>query len=397
MARVLELSRIARQFDAPQNRLYALKESFAAKKVPVTDLISGLVSGQGIEFPPDDLASALREAARKARAYRPDPLGQFAARQAISRYYAREKFTLAPRQILLTPGTSLSYLYVFKILAEAGDEILVPTPSYPLFDAIADIAGVKLLPYRLRDGDRWTLDFDSLAHATTPRTKAVILISPHNPTGAVATAEEVTRLAEFARARNLAIISDEVFSPFVYTGTPLARPAATHAPLVFTLNGFSKMLALPGIKLGWIGVTGEKGLVSQSLKALDMISDTFLPVSEITQAAVPALLEKSRAFQKSFGRAMKERRDLAAGILGARPVEGGFLMALPLREGLDEEQTAIRLLEKHRILTHPGYFYDLEGSNLVVSFVAKPAVLRKALRVVQEVTQAHKEIRQRPA
>lgn len=375
----MKLSTLATQFDVPPNRLYAIRDRLLKQKKPFIDLISGNVTTQGVRFPKALLSSAIASAAQKTTPYKPNPLGNVQARKAIQRFYLRDGISIPPEQIVLSPGTSLSYLYVFKVLASPGDEFLVPSPSYPLFDTIAELAQVKLVPYKIREGARWAIDFSDMETRVTARTKAVILISPHNPTGAVATEEEVAELSLLATRRNLAIVSDEVFSPFVYTGERLARPARTNAPLVFTLNGFSKMLALPGIKLGWIAVSGDPALVRQSLKALEMISDTFLPVSDIAEAAAGPLLLKSGGFQKSFVKEMRARRDLAATILGLAPVEGGFLMTIPLAKDQDEETVACRLLEEERVLVHPGYFYDIEGPHLVVCFANRPAVLKKAL------------------
>ena len=207
-------------------------------------------------------------------------------------------------------------------------------------------AGIKLVSYPLREGSRWEIDFDQLEKAISSRTKAIVLISPHNPTGAVATPEEVNRLAEIATRRRLTIIADEVFSSFVFSSHGhLAHPASTQAPLVLTLNGLSKMLALPGHKIGWMAVTGDPLLVKKALRALDMISDTFLPVNEIAQLAVPYLLKTSKSFQRSYISEIRKRMHFTAGLLkGQRSIsfvepEGGFFLALRLvGDGLDEDR-----------------------------------------------------------
>ncbi len=380
---MIELSTLSHQFNAPQNRLYALRERLLRQKTNILDLTSGNVTAHEIQFPETILRRVLARATRQTRTYQPEPMGHPKARRAISQFYRREGLPTQEDHLLLTPGTSISYWYVLKVLANPHDEILVPAPSYPLFDAIAEISQVKLVPYRLREGLRWAIDFDQMEASITARTRAVILISPHNPTGAVATDEEVRALGELAGRHHLAVISDEVFSPFVYTEHPLPRPAKTRAPLVFTLNGLSKMLALPGLKIGWILVSGDPSLVKKSIRALEMFSDTFLPVNEMAQAALPSLLSESRRFQHSYFKKLKERRDLAAHLLQASPAEGGFFMTLPLRAmRLDEEELACRVLEKHHILLHPGYFYAMPGRHLVLSFASQPKRLEKALRSV---------------
>ncbi len=388
------LSSIAKRFDAPTNSLYSLREEFRAKGQSIIDLVSGNVNSQGIVFPSTILKKALSEGIVKANQYKPDPLGQRVARLAISRYYDAEGLQVPPEQILITPGTSISYLYAFKVLADPGAEILCPVPCYPLFDAIAAMSDITLKPYRLRENARWEIDFEDMEAAITSRTRAIVLISPHNPTGAVASVEELDTLAKVASRHRLAIILDEVFSPFLFGRSRLPRPAATEAPLVLTLNGLSKMLALPGLKIGWVGVTGDPELVKKTMQALDMISDTFLPVNEMAQFAVPALLKNSGPFEKSYVSEIHKRMGYAITLLRnkkktsfAEP-EGGFFLTLRLNKTrMDEEEIAFRLLQKHKILVHPGYFYDMEGRHLVMSFVNKPVVLHKTLNaLLQEIS-----------
>ncbi len=383
------LSSTTQQFDVSTNRLYVLRDQLVKQGERMTDLVSGNVNAQGIHFPQGILLRALARGLKQSKTYRPDPLGQASARTAISRYYGGEGLDIPSEQLLLTPGTSISYWYAFKILANPGDEILCPAPSYPLFDSIAVLCGTKRVSYRLREADRWEIDFKHLESVITPRTKAIVLISPHNPTGAVTSEEEIGHLAAIASRKTLPIIADEVFSPFLFKLKRLPRPAATAAPLVITLNGFSKMLALPGLKIGWMAVTGDPALVQKSMKALDMISDTFLPVNEAAQFAVPALLRHSGAFQASYVSEIRKRMECAAILLRDQKKisfvepEGGFFLTLRLEgKGVDEDEIALRLLQKNRILLHPGYFYDMERRHLVLSFVSRTTIMRKALNAV---------------
>lgn len=384
-------SEIANRFQGETNPLYRLRDALLARGEKVVDLVSGNVHHHGILYPQQLLEKALRQAAEQARIYRPHPSGQPAAREAIGRYYQKEGVSFPPDQILLTPGTSLSYWYAFKLLAEPGEEILSPRPTYPLFDAIASLAGVRMVDYLLRETDRWAIDFDHLESQITGRTRAIILISPHNPTGSVADEEEIDRLAEIATRRRLPIISDEVFSPFLFTRERLPRPAATSAPLVLTLNGFSKMLALPGMKIGWIAFSGEAELVRKAAAAAETLSDTFLPVNEVAQWAVPAVLEGAEAFLPSYRSAIRERARLAtdllsqSGALSVIPPEGGFYTAVRIKdkpggEAQDEERIALDLLRRESLLLHPGFFYDLSPSHLVLSFIQAPALLEESLR-----------------
>jgi aspartate/methionine/tyrosine aminotransferase len=382
-------SSIGQHFDQPQNRLYQERERRRASGLPVLDLVSGNVHDQGIHFPADSLRKAMDTGLRLSRSYRPDPRGQKKAREGISRFYRTEGLSIPPEQLILTPGTSLSYLYAFKLLGNPGDEFLCPRPTYPLFDSIATLADIQLRPYPLRpEGRRWVIDWEGLSAAITDRSRAIVLISPHNPTGAVASPEEVDRLCHLAAEKDLAIISDEVFSPFVFAKGPLPRPASHATPLVLTLNGFSKMFALPGSKIGWMAVTGPAPRVQQALKTLEMISDTFLPVHEAAQAAVPLLFQRGRPFLNRFQTEVRRRMRLATRELSRYPVfdvippEGGFYLAVRLTNGLDDERFAYEALHRHGLLIHPGFFYELEGSYFVLSGMEKPAVLRTALRTL---------------
>lgn len=379
-------SSIADAFPQALNLLYRTRDAMQQRGESVLDLISGNVNRSGIVFPESLLRDALHAALPAARIYQPDSFGQAVARQAISEYYREAGLSLPPEQIVISPGTSLSYLYCFKLLAESGDEILCPSPSYPLFETIAQFCNVRLTSYLLRESRNWEIDLDYLESQLTTRTRAIVLISPHNPTGAVADGSQLRDLAEIAARHRLAVIADEVFSEFLFGLDELPRPAKTHAPLVFTLNGFSKMLALPGMKLGWIGVSGEAPLVQKSLRTLEMMSDTFLPVNELAQFAVPTLLRGARPFMADYRSRVAGCRELAVKALShsrnlslVSPLGGFYASVRWTGPERDEEQWLIDLLTKGRILAHPGYFYEMSGTHLVMTFVEELEVLARAM------------------
>ena len=299
-------SKIAAKLHGESNALYKLRDALKAGGQDVRDLISGSINEQGFVFPQDLLEETLVRGSRQCEIYRPDSFGQRQARAAISEYYRAAGYAIDADRILITPGTSLSYWYCFKLLADEGDEILCPCPSYPLFDYIALLSGVRLIPYRLDEARQWAIDIDQLEACVSTRTRALVLISPHNPTGHVAAPDEIAALADVARRHNLAIISDEVFSEFLLGNEALPRPAGSAAPLVFTLNGFSKMFALPGLKFGWMAVSGESDKVRQALRALELISDTFLPVNEIIQAAAPDIFKCGQDMATEFASHIRE-------------------------------------------------------------------------------------------
>ena len=231
----MQFSQLAEELGGSTNPLYTLRDKLQDQGETIVDLVRGSVNEHGIVFPPDTLRDIFAEAMEPARRYRPDSFGQPVAREAIASFYADLNFSA--EQILLTPGTSLSFLYCFKLLAEVGDEIICPRPSYPLFDYIARICGVDLTHYRLLESSQWSIDLDHLNDQISTRTRAIVLISPHNPTGMVADDEQLAGVAEIAQRYNLPIIADEVFSEFLF-GIDLNNNKLEGIPeCVFPLTG----------------------------------------------------------------------------------------------------------------------------------------------------------------
>jgi aspartate/methionine/tyrosine aminotransferase len=383
-------SRVASRLHGDTNPLYRLRDDIARAGHAILDLSSGNVTENGILFPQDLLEEILAEASRESRIYRPDSFGRKSAREAVSSYYLGQNILVPPEQILLTPGTSLAYWYSFKLLADDGDEILCPRPSYPLFDYIAALGGVKLIPYRLQEERGWAIDLENLENSISTRTRAIVVISPHNPTGHVATPGELEAIGELALRHDLAVISDEVFSEFLMSPGILPRPASGRAPLVLTLNGFSKMLALPGMKFGWMGVSGESEKVGEALRALELISDTFLPVNEVVQAAAPEIFRQGRDFLSGYAQEIRQRWEIAREYLEPShhwsycAPDGGFYVTLRLQR--DEENAAEDILRATHTMVHPGYFYDIEPHHLVFGFVSKPEMTREILpRLLQQL------------
>ena len=384
------LSDISSGLQGETNPLYRLRRKIESQGHTITDLVAGNVTRHGIVFPSALLEEMLAAAARRTVIYLPDPLGQPEAREAVSRYYRQSGVDIPASRMVLTPGTSVSYWYSFKLLADHGDEILCPRPSYPLFDYIAALSGVRMVSYPMKEDRGWQIDLDRLESTISTRTRAVILISPHNPTGHVAGVAQLEGLAEIARRHRLAIISDEVFGEFLLKGGRLPRPAEVEAPLVLTLNGFSKMFALPGLKLGWMALSGDPTEVAKAMSALELISDTFLPVSELVQDCVPKIFEAGRQFLSSYTAEIRNRWAIAGRLLSEIPAcrfvepTGGFYVTLDIG-GIDEEQAAEELLREERVLVHPGHFYDVDPQHLVFSFVQEPDVIGSALTALAQM------------
>jgi alanine-synthesizing transaminase len=377
-------SNIAKSLPGETNSLYKICNEIRSQGHIIQDMVSGNVNEHDISFPQEILEPILIKSSRTSAVYHPDPLGQKAARTAISSYYQKQGAAVLPDNLVLTSGSSISYWYCFKMLANEAEEILCPKPSYPLFEYIASLSGVRMVPYAMSESHGWAIDIDKLEACISTKTRALILISPHNPTGHVADMNEISALAEVAERHDLAIISDEVFSEFLLEDRALPRPCNTRAPLVFTLNGFSKMFALPGLKVGWMAISGNQERVKQALGAAELISDTFLPVNEIVQAAVPELMREGETFLRYYCEQIRLRWQVAESFLSQSRAcswikpGGGFYVTLQLKD-LDEEQVAETVLREDHLLVHPGYFYDMNPNHLVLSFAQRPDNLRDTL------------------
>lgn len=381
----------------PLNRIEQTYRRLISEGRPIVKLFSGNPNDHGFHFPAEVLERVYRDYFRR-QDYKPHPRGLLRAREAIAGYYKERGVELDPEGILLTSGTSESFFYLFSLLARPGDNILTPNPAYPLFDQIAKLSGVELRPYRLDEDRGWAVDVEDLRKKTDDRTKAIVLVSPNNPTGAVVDRDQIREIVDWANHREIPMICDEVFSEFHFGEGDFPRPMVLSKPgLCFTLNGISKMFALPAMKLSWIAVTGERRLVDSAVDRLETTADTFLSCHIPIQEALPEIFSQGRDFLRSYREEVRKRRDLAVSLLRqshhvrfTEPAGGFYLMAEVLPKGtrhLSEEEFVIRLMEERGVFVHPGYFYDYErGIHFVISFLAKPAVLRAGLNTIVSAT-----------
>ena len=326
---------------------------------------------------------------RRDALYAPEPRGQPAAREAVAAYYAGHAVEASPDRIVLTASSSEAYSWLFKLLCDPGEAILVPAPSYPLLDALAGLESVVLVPYRLPPEDGWSVHASAIEEAALRlrgeggRARAIILVNPNNPTGTSVSRPEFERLVAFARREGLAVISDEVFLDYRFEDRPSdVRVAATgHDALVFSLGGLSKAAALPQLKLGWILASGPSSLLEPALERLDWIADSFLSVGTPVQLALPALLGRRHV----VAGAIRERIAANDRALRALFPRGGAVDVLPLRGGwsavlrvpaiLPEEELAVRLVERYGLLVQPGFFFDFPAEAfLVVSLLPDPGL-----------------------
>jgi alanine-synthesizing transaminase len=320
--------------------------------------------------------------------YDPQPRGLLEARNAVCRYYreAHRVFDIDPQRIVLTTSTSEAYSYVFRLLCNPGDEILVPKPSYPLFEFLADLSDVKLVPYPLIYDHGWQIDFDSLYKAATPRSRAVILVHPNNPTGSYVSQSETVALNGFCRDRGTALIVDEVFLDYAHDGEPRPSFAANADALTFTLSGISKISALPQMKLAWVTASGPQKAVDDAGERLEVIADTFLSMNAPVQLAAPVFLELRKSIQPVLLDRLRANLAELDRQLPAHPactrlqVEGGWYAVLRVPALGSDEDLAIRLLRQAQVSVHPGHFYDFAADGyLVLSLITEAEIFRMGM------------------
>src|SRR5216683_2912379 len=289
------------------NRLSAALAAHREAGKPLLDLTVSNPTECGFEYDGSAILSALSNAA--ALSYEPNPRGLESARRAVADYYADRKENVSVEDIFLTTSTSEAYSYVFRTLCDPGDEVLIPSPSYPLFDFLADIQDVRLVRYPLLYDHGWQIDFHALEQAITPRARGIIVVHPNNPTGHFAKQADIAKLNSICSTREMAIIADEVFLDFALEENRPASFAANRGAPTFTLSGLSKISGLPQMKAAWLIAGGPQPWKSEALVRLEIIADTFLSVNTPVQLAIPKFLEQRHAFQEQV--VSRVRRNLA--------------------------------------------------------------------------------------
>jgi len=369
------------QWDSQPNTLSILLAEKRRSGAVILDLTESNPTRAGFNYPGEELLAALADS--RGLLYNPDPHGLLAAREAVVEYYAQRGVDVPASRILLTASTSEAYSYLFKLLANPGDEILVPRPSYPLFDYLAAMESVCVRQYPLDYDGVWHIDFDALASAITPRTRAIVVVNPNNPTGSYLKRAEWERLQTFG----LPILSDEVFSDFAFAPDSARVATLTGASddaLTFSMSGLSKIAGLPQMKLGWIVAGGPDH--AAALAGLEWIADTFLSVATPVQWALPRILAASGAVQEQIRRRTRGNllhvvENAAGSACRCLHVEGGWYAILQVPRIRSEEEWAISLLADSDVLVQPGYFYDFEEEALLVlSLLTPPAIFAEGLR-----------------
>jgi alanine-synthesizing transaminase len=352
------------------NRLSEALAAHRAAGKPMLDLTVSNPTECGFEYDSSAILDALHNPA--ALSYEPNPKGPESARHAVAGYYADRSENVSVEDVFLTTSTSEAYSYVFRTLCDPGDELLIPSPSYPLFDFLADIQDVSLVRYPLLYDHGWQIDLHSLEQAITPRTRGVIVVNPNNPTGNFVKSAEMAKLNAICSARELAIIADEVFLDFAHQGDRQASFAASGRAPTFTLSGLSKICGLPQMKAAWLIIGGPEQWKRGALARLEIIADTYLSVNAPVQLAMPQFLERRHSFQEQVMSRIRRNlaeldRQLATQKAVSRlRVEGGWCAVLRVPATRSDEDLAIELLTKRGVAIHPGHFYDFPSTGYII-------------------------------
>ena len=346
----------------------------------------------GLDVPAAALLAVLADVGG-ALQYEPAPRGLRSARQALAGHLGSKGIRNRPESMFLSASTSEAYSFLFKLLCDPEDEVLVPVPSYPLLEHLLTLECARPAPYRLAlTAQKWRIDFDSLEAALSVRTKAVVVINPNNPTGNFVDPDDRSRLVEIARRERLVIISDEVFLDYGFDGVDLSSQsfAGESRVLTFVLGGLSKSLALPQLKLGWMLVSGPDTELAECLERLEFIADSFLSLAAPVQVALPKLLALEGEQQRPIKERLAENRATLAELLNESalrvlPAQGGWYAVIALPEGVDDEALAIELVREEGVIVQPGYFFDLEDPvSVVVSLLTPPADFRVGIAALRK-------------
>ncbi len=366
------------------NRLSILLEEKRRQGVKIFDLTESNPTAAGFDYPAQEILQALAQPA--ALRYEPHPRGLLIARQAVAEYYQQRGENIDPDHIHLTVSTSEAYMFLFKLLMDNGQNVLVPQPSYPLFEFLAGFEGVELALYRLvyhEEKKEWRINFDSVTAAINSQTRAIMLVNPNNPTGSFVKRDELTELNRLCAEHQLALIVDEVFSDYAFDvdSARISTLVGNSEVPTFVLSGLSKILGLPQMKLGWIVVKGPADLRRQAQEYLDLLADTYLSVSTPIQHAAPLWLKMKALLQDQIRDRTKVNLEFLQTQFAHHPnyrllrTEGGWYAILAVFDLASEEELILTLLEHDDVLVHPGYFFDFTNEGfLVLSLLPPPEI-----------------------
>jgi alanine-synthesizing transaminase len=369
-------------------------EALRRRGVTVIDLTESNPTHVGLTYPPDLLQPL---ASPRSLVYEPHPLGIASAREGVAADFARRSLVVSPDRIALTASTSEAYSLLFKLFCDAGNAVSVPRPSYPLFQHLTVLESVSARPYRLEYHGGWRIDVDDLRRTVDERTRAVLIVSPNNPTGSFLHKDDLVDVAEVCASQNLALIGDEVFTDYPLDPAPHAVSVLCDADVVAcSLGGLSKSAGLPQIKLGWIAFAGPVERVRELMLAYEVIADTYLSVSTPVQVALPQLLdcgiEIRQQIQARILRNLTALRQAVSRVpsVSVLAVEGGWSAVLQVPAYRSEETLVLELLTEDHVLVHPGFFFDFEHEAfLVVSLLPESSTFDTGIqRLIARASQS---------
>ena len=368
---------------ADLNLLSRAVAAFREAGRPIVDLTESNPTRAGFTYPAHLLQELASEAALR---YQPHPLGSRSAREAVAGDHARRGVAIDPDRIVLTASTSEAYTWLFKLFCDPGDAVLVPRPSYPLFEHLTALEGVRVVPFNLQYHGRWEIDFSTL-DVVSRDVRALIVVSPNNPTGSYVSRSEADRLFALCREQGWALIADEVFADYpLEIDDPVTDLATRAEVLTFSLGGLSKTVGLPQLKMAWIVAGGPAAECAEALAGLELIADSFLSVNTPVQMATQSLLEHGALIRAQIHQRVRENlsmlHDLAASFPACEvgKVEGGWSAVIRVPATRTEDQLVLGLLDTEGILIHPGYFFDFpHEAFLVISLLPQHETLRDAV------------------
>jgi alanine-synthesizing transaminase len=367
-----------------------------AAGAPLWDLTASNPTHCGFAYDAESILGPLNDPL--ALLYEPDPRGLRSAREAVSLYYRDHGAAVDPEQVFLTTSTSEAYSFLFRLLCDPGDEVLIGQPGYPLFDFLAQLDDVRLVPYELFYDHGWHLDLEALRRSVTPRTRAIVIVHPNNPTGHFTRPADRAVLEELCREHRLVLVVDEVFLDYGLAGRPSGESFAMgeHAVPTFVLSGLSKVAALPQMKAAWIACFAEDAVQAQALQRLEVISDTFLSMSAPIQYAIPSWLSRRAIQQRQISQriqgnlAVLDAVLLRQNLMTRLDVEAGWYAVLRVPGLKPDEETALDLLLRHAVVVHPGGFFGFPGQGwLVVSLLAREEVVQCGTEALSQHFNGH--------
>jgi len=375
-----------------KNQLTVTLEKLQNKRVPIIDLTESNPTRCDFDYNNEEILNPFNE--KTNLIYEPSPQGKSSTRDVIAQYYKTKNQEVPGNRIFLTSSTSEAYSYLFRLLVDVKAQVLFPRPSYPLFQFLGDLNDIQLNYYSLTYDGQWQIDWPDFKNTIGQKTKAIVLVNPNNPTGNFLKKDDISKLNEICQQKNIVLICDEVFWDFAFDQTKEYESLVNNEQvLTFTLGGLSKTLGLPQMKLSWIIINGPEKLVHDSIKRLEIISDTYLSVNTPTQNALARWISKKDEIQKEILTRIKQNLTFLHSQVHASShcqfynVEGGWYVVIKIPSMLSEEEWVLKFLEDDHVYVHPGYYFDFEQEAfIIICLLPPPQMLQQGIeRIINRI------------